>query len=141
MARDYGSFVRGEGIWVPRWVLTVLVLLIVLWLAARIFVPPMWTVQRLDAPNSERSARLMRSVYLKHHFVVQLREGYFWQTAHYSQPISEDFRVDLGERLRWSEDSQRVWLIVEGRPVWGFDFQRQRNMRPDELETLMGAGP
>jgi len=108
-------------------------LVALLWFAARIFAPPMWTVQRLDAPDGERSARLMRSVYIRHHFVVQLREGLLWQTAHYSQPITNDFRIDLGERLRWSEDSKRVWLMMEGAPVWGYDFGRQRKLEADEL--------
>ncbi len=133
MARNYGQLFRGEGVWVPRWVITIIVLAALLWFAARIFVPPMWTVQRLDAPNGERSARLMRSVYIRHHFVVQLREGLLWQTAHYSPPITNDFRVDLGERLRWSDDSTRVWLMMEGAPVWGYDFERQRRLEADEL--------
>jgi hypothetical protein len=134
MARNYRSLFRGDGVWVPRWVMVLCVLGLLLWFAARIFVPPMWTVQRLDAPDGSRSARLMRSVYIRHHFVVQVREGFFWQTAHYTQPIPADFRVDLEERLRWSPDSERVWLMMEGRPVWGYDFRARRNVRPDEWD-------
>lgn len=134
MARTYGNLFLGQGVWVPRWIITILVLGVLLWFAARIFVPPMWTVQRLDSPDGERSARLMRSVYIRHHFVVQLREGLFWQTAHYSQPIPDDFRVDLGERLRWSSDSQRIWLVMDGEPRWGFDFRLQRNLTPTDWD-------
>ncbi len=139
MARDYGRMVRGGGIYVPRWLVVIILVLVAIWFAARIFVPPAWLVQQLDAPDGTRSARLYRSVYMQHHFVVKVRTGWFWQTAHYSQPLPHDLRIDLGERLRWSEDSLRVWLTVEGAPVWGFDFERQRNLRGDELAGLIPA--
>lgn len=133
MARDYRQMTRAAGIWVPRWVLVIGIGLMALWFGSRIFAPPSWLVQQLDAPDGSRSARLYRSVYLQHHFVVKVKEGWLWQTAHYSQPIAPDLRIDLEERLRWSEDSRRVWLLIEGTPVWGFDFERQRNMSKDEL--------
>ncbi len=141
MARDYRQMVRGRGVWVPRWLLIVLVILVAFWFGARILVPPSWLVQQLDAPDSSRSARLHRSVYMQHHFVVRIRDGWFWRTAHYSQPLTDDLRIDLRERLRWSDDSQQVWLFVEGRPVWGFDFAEQRSMRSEELETLQFENP
>jgi type IV secretory pathway VirB3-like protein len=135
MARDYRQLMRGEGVWIPRWVLTTLVLIVALWFAARIFLPPMWLVQQLDAPDGTRSARLYRSAYMKHHFVVKVRTGWFWQTAFYSQPLPDDLRLDLGERLRWSEDSRRVWLYMESAPVWGYDFERQQKLRlPESIE-------
>ncbi len=136
MARDYSQLVRQDGLWVPRWVILLLLALLALWFAARIFVPPMWLVQQLDAPDSQRSARLYRSVYMRHHFVVKVKEGWFWQTAHYSPPLDDDLRIDLGERLRWSEDGEKVWLTVEGEPTWGYNFSRQRNMNPQELAEI-----
>lgn len=134
MARDYRQLLRTDGVWVPRWLVVTLLVVLALWFAARIFVPPRWVVQQLDAPDGTRSARLLRSVYLQHHFIVQLQEGWFWQTAYYSDRLPADFRVDLGERLRWSEDSQRVWLTLQGEPVWGFDFKQQRNLPATQLE-------
>lgn len=135
--RDYRKMVRGsDGVLVPRWMLYLGGALLALWFAARIFVPPMWVVQQLDAPEGDRSARLMRSVYLRHHFVVKVREGWFWQTAFYSPPLPEDLRLDLRERLQWSPDGQKVWLRVEDEPVWGFDFERQRNMTGAELAQV-----
>lgn len=128
--------IRGPGVWVPRWLVVLLTVIGALWFASRIFLSPAWLVQQLDAPDSSRSARLYRSVYMQHHFQVKVREGWLWQTAHYSQPLTDDLRVDLRERLRWSDDSQQVWLFVEGRPVWGFDFDQQRNLRTDELEAI-----
>jgi hypothetical protein len=132
MAREYGNLMRGEGVFVPRWVLVSLAFLAMLWLAARIFMPPMWVVQRLDAPDGARSARLMRSVHTRHHFVVQLKDGLRWQTAYYSAPLDEDFRIDLGERLRWSEDGQRVYFTLQAEPVWAYDFERGRPMTAAE---------
>ncbi len=134
MARNYGQYLRGEGVWVPRWLMLLILAALALWFASRIFMPPMWVVQQLDAPSSERSARLLRSVYIRHHFVVKLKEGWTWQTVYYSPPIPGDLRIDLGERLRWSEDSTRVWLYVEGLRVWGYDVERQQRLAPDEME-------
>ncbi len=135
MARDYRQLMRGEGVWVPRWVLVLLMGGLAIWFGARIFLPPNWLVQQLDAPDGERSARLLRSVHMDHHFVVKLKDGWMWQTAYYSQPVTNDLRVDLGERLRWSDDSQRVRLFMEGEPVWGFDFERERKMTREELHA------
>lgn len=135
MVRQYGNERGGSGIWVPRWVVLVAVFLFLLWFGLRIFVPPMWTIQRLDAPDGARSARLLRSVHTRHHFVVQLKDGMRWQTAYYSEPIPDDYRVDLEERLRWSDDGQVVWFRLRGEPVWAYDFERGRALRPAERET------
>lgn len=134
MARDYRELIRGPGIWVPRWLIVMIVLLLACWFASRIFLPPMWVVQQLDAPDGARSARLLRSVHMEHHFVVKLKEDWFWQTAYLSPPITNDFRVDLGEALRWSEDAQKVYLKIEDEPVWGYDFEARRRLTPDELQ-------
>ncbi len=128
--------IRGPGIWVPRWLIFLALIILVFWFAARIFVPPMWVVQQLDAPDGTRSARLLRSVYIRHHFVVKLKDGWTWQTAFYSPPLTNDFSVDLGERLRWTEDSSQVWLRMEGQPVWGYDFVRRRSLYENELKQL-----
>lgn len=136
MTRDYRSMIRPGGVWIPRWALYLGIALFALWFGARIFIPPTWLVQQLDAPDGTRSARLYRRVYLEHHFIVKIQEGWYWQTAYYSPPLPRDFRIDLNERLRWSADSRRLWLRVEDERVWGYDFERQRAMGTNELQTF-----
>ena len=136
MARDYQKLLRGERVLVPRWVVIGVVAAGLLWVGLKIMVPPRWTVQRLDSPNGERAATLMRSQYLKQNFEIHVRDGGLWRTAYYSDPIPSDYRLDLGERLAWSEDSDRLYFRLQGRVVWGYDFARARNLTPDELRAL-----
>jgi hypothetical protein len=135
MARDYRQLLRGDGVWVPRWVVRLAIAAVVVWAALKILVPPSWVVQRLDSPDGKRSAQLLRIRYLRENFVVHVKDGLLWHTAFYSPPITNDDRVDLGERLAWSPDSTRVYLRIRGRPVWGEDFLQGRDLRPDELEA------
>lgn len=135
MPRDYQKLTRGEGVFVPRWLIVALAAAGVLVVALRILIPPSWLVQRLDSPDGRRSAQLLRTQYLRPSFVVRLREGGLWQTAFYSDPITNDFRTDLGERLAWSADSARVGLRVGGRCVWGYDFDARRGLTPAELDA------
>lgn len=126
MARRYAQFTRSEGIIVPRWVVYVLVLLALLWFAARIFVAPSWMVQRLDAPDGSHAARLMREIYVKHHFVVEVKSGWTWQTVYYSEPIPAIYTEDLGERLSWSPDSRYLRFKMGDELIWGYDFAEDR---------------
>jgi len=126
MARTYANLAKREGIVVPRIVFYAVVTLGVLWFGSRIWVEPAWIVQQLDSPDGEKSARLKRSVYVRHHFVVEIKDGWTWQTAYYSPPLPDDLRMDLGERLRWSDDAKQVYLTFKGEPVWGYDFPAQR---------------
>jgi hypothetical protein len=135
MARDYRQLLKSEGVWVPRWVVRLVIGAIAIWAALRIFVPPSWVVQRLDSPDGKRSAQLLRTQYLRENFVVHVKEGLLWHTAFYSPPITNDYRVDLGERLAWSPDSARLYLRIGGRPVWGQDFLQGRDLHADELEA------
>lgn len=136
MARDYQKLLRSSGVVVPRWVIAAVLGVTLLWIVARILVPPSWIVQRLDSPDGRRSAKLLRTQYLRESFVVQVREGSLWHTAYYSGPITNDYRVDLGERLAWSPDSKRVSLRVGGRPVWGYDFDRAADLGPAQLAAF-----
>ncbi len=137
MARDYAKLLRGEGIFVPRWALFLLVSLGVLGAALRILAPPGVELQRLDSPDGRRSAQLLRTQYLKNHFTVRVRSGGLWQTVYYSAPLTNDYRVDLGERLAWGADSKRVCLRLQSRWTWGYDFEQDRDLTATELE----AGP
>jgi hypothetical protein len=135
MARDYRNLLRSEGVWVPRWVVTLVLGAVLVGVALRILVPPSWLVQRLDSPDGKRAAQLLRTQYLRQSLVVHVKEGALWHTAFYSPPITNDYRVDLGERLVWSEDSNRLFLLLGGRRIWGHDFSLGRNLSPQELET------
>jgi hypothetical protein len=59
-----------------------------------------------------------------------------WRTAYLSPTITNDFRVDLGERLLWSPDSGRVVFRLNEKPIWGYDFIIDRDLRRDELASL-----
>ncbi len=139
MARDYVKLVRGEGVLVPRWLLTTLLALALLFVAFRILVPPSDLLQRLDSPDGERAARLLRVSYLKSSFAVQLKDGPLWHTAYYSPPLTNDYRVDLGERLAWSADGHVLLFRYGGRWVWGRDTARGRDLTPAELDAAGGV--
>jgi hypothetical protein len=136
MPRDYQKFLRGERVMVPRWLFWIGIWGGVVWIGLKIFVPPNWMIQQLDSPDGNRSARLLRSQYLRENFVVRLKEGTLWRTAYYSNPITNDLRVDLGERLVWSPDSSRVFFRLNGKFVWGYDFTRDCDLRGDELASF-----
>ncbi len=133
MTRDYRKLLRNDGVYVPRAVFRVAIALGIVWMAWRIFVPPSWLVQRLDSPDGKRAAQLMRTRYLRENFVVRLKDGLFWSTAFYSATITNDYRVDLGERLSWSEDSSRVYFRLREKNIWGYDFSTGSDISPDEL--------
>lgn len=141
MARDYTKLARGQGIWLPRWVVIAVPAIIVLWAALRILVPPSWIVQQLDSPDGARSARLLRTRYVKDSFVIRVRDGKLWNTAFYSGPITNDLRVDLGERLSWTGGSSRLLFRLQGAPVWGYDFDARRALQRDEIDVYGASSP
>ena len=117
---------------VPRWVAYAAGLLVLAYLGARIMRDPVWTVQRLASPDGQRTAVLQRTTYVKDHFRVRVKDGRLWFTPYYSPPFTNDFRVDLGERLRWSEDSNQLYFRLRGQEVWVYDFREEqgRNLIP-----------
>ncbi len=133
MVRSFQKFVARDSILVPRWIIVLLAFLAVTWVGYRMMSGPTWLVQRLDAPDGERSARLLRMEYIRHHFRIQAREGLFWQTLFVSEPFEADYRVDLEERLRWSDDSNRLYLHIQDEPVWVYDFETGRRISRREL--------
>lgn len=141
MVRDYQKLLRSEGVLVPRWVVLVAVSLVLLWVGLKILVPPRWIVQRLDSPDGQRSAMLMRSQYLKQNFEVHVKDGGLWHTAYYSDPVPSDNRLDLGERLAWSDDSSRLYFRLQGRFIWGYDFSQARALAPAELGEVRPLHP
>lgn len=130
----------SDGVYIPRWLMWVGVFVLLAWFGLRILIPPSWIVQRLDAPVGDRSAQLMRNRYLRENFSVHVKEGWFWQILFYSDPITNDYRVDLGERLIWSENGERLYLEVGARLIWGYDFGRGTALSPAELKAgIAGA--
>lgn len=136
MPRDYQKFLRSDRVMIPRWLFLLVIWGGVLWIGLKIFVPPSWVIQQLDSPDGKRSARVLRTRYLHENFVVRVKDGSLWRTAYLSSTITNDFRVDLGERLLWSPDSDRVVFRLSGEPVWGYDFSLDRDLRRDELAGM-----
>lgn len=116
-----------RGVWVPRRILYLAGALALGYLALRILRDPEWTVQRLESPDGRRTAVLQRTTYVKDHFRIRVKDGRLWFTPYYSPPFTNDFRVDLGERLRWSEDSNQLYFRLRGREVWMYDFTRNQS--------------
>lgn len=119
---------------IPRrvvWALGVLALIVVVW---RIQQSPVVLIQRLDSPDGKRHAFLQRTKYVKDHFRVRLSGGGPSFIAYVSPPFDHDFRMDLGERLRWSEDGSTVFLRVEGHDVWQYDVRTGQgtNLDPND---------
>ena len=133
MPRDYQKFLRGDRVAVPRWVALLVVWGGVLWIGLKILVPPSWVIQQLDSPDGKRSARLLKARHVRENFVVRVQDGALWKTAYLSPTITNDLRVDLGERLFWSADSSRVFFRLNDKAVWGYDFTLDRDLRRDEL--------
>lgn len=117
---------------VPRWMVLGVGALALAFLAHRILHEPAWTVQRLASPDGRRTALLQRTTYIKDHFRIRVKDGRLWFTPYYSAPFTNDFRVDLGERLRWSEDSHQLYFRLRGQEVWVYDFRKEqgRNLIP-----------
>ena len=103
------------------------------WLGLKIMIPPRWEIQRLDSPDGQISARLMRNRYAQETLSVMVREGPLWRTIYYSPPLTNDYRTDPGERLYWGSDGRTLFLRLEGKTRWGYDFKRDGPVNPETL--------
>ena len=98
----------------------------VLFVSFRIFNAPAKTVQILSAPDGRREARLQHIYYYsKPGFKIAVRERRLWHTLFYLSEYTNASAGALNEKLRWSEDSKRLYFDINGRPVWGYDFETQ----------------
>ena len=71
MARDYTKYVgRSQGIYLSRKNLLFIGFALLVLAGFRLFRQPTWLVQRLDAPNGERSAVLKRAQYFEHYYKI-----------------------------------------------------------------------
>ena len=133
MSRDYRKLTASPRatVPVPRWLVLALAALALLLVSLRILQAPVHTLQRLDSPDGRRVALLQRTSYVRDHLRVRVRDGGWWFVPYYSPPFTNNFRVDLGERLAWSEEGRRLDLRIGGRIVWSYDFTADRASNPD----------
>jgi len=98
----------------------------VLFVSFRIFTPPVKTVQILSAPDGSRNARLQHVYYnSKPGFKIAVRERHLWHTILYLTEYTNAPAGALNEKLRWSADSKRLYFDINGKLVWGYDFETQ----------------
>jgi len=135
MSRDQHKWIKG-GIFVPRWVVVFLVAVGLLFVGVKIMVPPKWELQRIDSPNGEISARLMRNRYVKDHFSILVKQNHLWNMLYYSGAITNDHRTDPEERLLWSRDSEKLYFRLNKKIIWGYDFTTEERIHPSRLPTL-----
>jgi hypothetical protein len=95
-----------------------------LFVSFRIFKAPEKTVQILSAPDGSRDARLQYVYYTsKPGFKIATRERRLWHTVFYLPEYTNAPDGELKVRLRWSDDSERLMLDINGKPVWNHDFK------------------
>ncbi len=97
-----------------------------LFVSFRIFTAPTKTVQILSAPDGRRDARLQYVYYTSTPgFKVATRERHLWHTIFYLPKYTNEPSGELNVQLRWTDDSERLMLDINGKPVWGHDFNDQ----------------
>ena len=132
MTRNYQRLPR-DGILVPRWMGWLVAAVLLGWLGLKIMIPPRWEIQRLDSPDGKISARLMRNRYAQETLSIMVKEGALWRTIFYSPPLTNDYRTDPGERIFWGKDGKTLFLRLEGKTRWGYDFDKDRPIPPASL--------
>ena len=100
----------------------------VLFVSFRIFTPPVKTVQILPAPDGSREARLQHVYYYsKPGFKIAVREKYLWHTISYLSEYTNAPAGALNEKLHWTEDSKHLYFDINGKTIWGYDFETQQS--------------
>ena len=98
----------------------------VLFVSFRIFTAPAKTVHTVSAPDGSREARLQYIYYSsKPGFKIAVREKRLWHTVFYLPEYTNVPAASIDGKLRWREDSKQLYLDINGRPVWGYDFDTQ----------------
>ncbi len=106
----------------------------VLFVAFRIFTPPVKTVLVLASPDGIREARLQHVFYYSNPgFKISVRETppentpLFtpWHTLFYLPEYTNAPAGKRDERMRWSAGSNRLYFEINGAPIWGYDFITQ----------------
>lgn len=97
-----------------------------LFVSFRIFTAPAKTVQVLAAPDGSREARLQHVYYFsKPGFKIAAREHRLWHTLLYLSEYTNAPAGELKDSLRWSDDSRQLYFDINGKSVWGYDFDTQ----------------
>ena len=129
MVRDWKRQVAGEGVWVPRSVLLLLLGVLVALVFYKIYAPPKWLIQRLDSPDGKKKALLKRVAYDHLNYSVHLKDGWRWNTIFLSPSFTNDYRIDLQERIRWSPDSRYLFFDIQNKPIWGYDVTNRTALK------------
>ncbi len=106
---------------VPRRAAAALGLIALVAVVWRIQQPPVVLLQRLDSPDGNYRAYLQRTKHTRDHLQIRISGAGPSFVPYLSPPFRHDFRVDLGERLRWSGDGRRLTLLMAGREAWRYD--------------------
>ena len=97
-----------------------------LFVSFRIFNAPTKTVQILAAPDGSREARLQYVYYSsKPGFKIAARERRLWHTILYLPEYTNVPNGEVKGSLRWSDDSERLYFDINGKPVWSYDLETQ----------------
>lgn len=97
-----------------------------LFVSFRIFTAPAKTVQILAAPDRSREARLQHVYYYsKPGFKISVRERRLWHTLFYLPEYTNVPSGNVEGKLRWREDSEQLYFDINGRQVWGYNFETQ----------------
>jgi len=95
-----------------------------LFISFRIFTPPVKTVQISTAPDGSREARLQHVYYYsKPGFKIAVRKRHLWHTILYLPEYTNSPSGELQKTLRWSEDSNRLYFDINGKPAWSYDME------------------
>ncbi len=101
-----------------------------LFVSFRILTPPTKVVQRISAPDGSREARLMHVYYYSEPgYKVSIRSGRFWHTRASLPAYRDDSTADRNAVLRWSYDSRQLYLDMNGKPIWGYDFEKRSRVQ------------
>ena len=101
-----------------------------LFISFRIFTAPTKTVQIVAAPDGGREARLQHVYYSsKPGFKIAVREGRRWHTLFYLPEYTNAPTGGLKGSISWSADSKKIYFDINGKSVWGYDFETQSPKR------------
>lgn len=101
-----------------------------LFVSFRILTPPTQVVQRISAPDGSREARLVHVYYYSDPGCkVSTRTGRFWHTRLSLPACGDDSAPGSNAVLRWSIDSKRLYLDMNGSPIWGYDFEKMTRVK------------
>lgn len=101
-----------------------------LFVSFRILTPPTKVVQQISAPDGSREARLMHVYYYSEPgYKVSTRTGRWWRTRVSLPEYKDRSTTERNAVLRWSYDSKRLFLDMNGTPIWGYDFETSSRVK------------